>query len=127
MSTINWNLRHPQHENIAVFKKDFVTHLPYDAISTIFKLCSFRECILFTQVSLTWRSFLLHWPGLWENMTEAKCNYGKLLRLAPVTLQGQHVHKVDVQDKSKEEQRVVLEYLKKLNCNALDLCKFFAI
>ncbi|KAG2216753.1 hypothetical protein INT45_001374 [Circinella minor] len=56
-------------------------------------------------------------------MTEARCNYGTLLKLAPVTLQGQHVHKVDVQDKSKEEQRVVLEYLKKLNCNALDLLR----
>ena len=123
MDTISWNSQH-QHENTTVIKKDFVTHLPYDAISTIFRLCTFRECIQFTQVSLTWRLFLLNWPGLWENMTDAKCNYGKLLKLAPATLQGRHVHKVDVQDKSKEEQRVVLEYLKKMNSNALDLCKF---
>ncbi|KAI9250520.1 hypothetical protein BDA99DRAFT_522712 [Phascolomyces articulosus] len=101
-------------------KKDFVTYLPYDEIATIFSLCSFRDCIRFTRVSVSWRTFLLCWPGLWENITDRHCNYVDLLTTVPSTIQGRHVHKVDVQNKNMNEQQAVIEFLQKMNCNALD-------
>ncbi|KAI9488893.1 hypothetical protein BDB00DRAFT_876959 [Zychaea mexicana] len=105
-------------------KSDFVQCLSYDAVSTIFALCSFRDCVRFTQVSSCWRSFLLGWPGMWENLTDTKCNYAKLLALASshnaAAEHSRHVRRVDIQDKDAEEQNSVLEYLWHMKCCALD-------
>ncbi|KAI8140518.1 hypothetical protein BJV82DRAFT_622883 [Fennellomyces sp. T-0311] len=103
---------------------DFVQCLPYDAVATIFSLCSFRDCISFTRVSTTWRAFLLGWPDLWEDLSDPKCDYSWLLSLRSPSVQGRFVHRVDMQDKDMDEQASVLEHLVDMECSALDYLRF---
>ncbi|ORY94989.1 hypothetical protein BCR43DRAFT_339186 [Syncephalastrum racemosum] len=47
---------------------DWITLLPYDLVSLIFSHLEFKERVICTEVSKTWRDFLLKWAGMWTEV-----------------------------------------------------------
>lgn len=78
----------------------FVSLFPSEVLDVIFNRLPFRECIKCTSVCQSWNAFLFSWPGLWFEISDQCCNFGKDMKAYEKSLPWDHVQRLSIKASS---------------------------
>ena len=100
----------------AVSKGSFVAILPYELVSEIFAMLSMKQAIQCIQICQSWRSFILSWGGLWQELSDSACDFVHDLAPYKDFLQGKQVKSLSMHVRKRRKQTKAINFLRLHNC-----------